>query len=127
MRALSISLFALVSLSSAAQAFEGQYQKYYCTDGNPFTSGISAKNSFEVIGDTNKSKDLIDGVLGGKGFRFEVQEKQKKDISTWSSKAAGVTVSIQRPGPYDGFQDSIWGEIKSGRTKHSLNCFLGDR
>jgi len=122
-------LVGVLGTISAANAFTGPYEMYYCTEGNPFRSGLSRKNSFQVIGNTDRKQDVVKGVFEGKRFEFAASPRFNKAdrVLTWTDVNNGLSVSVELPGPYDGIQDAFWGQIRIHGIAKALSCFRGAR
>lgn len=115
-------LFLSFLVSANALAYdrsEGRVH-YYCTLGNPFTQGLSKQFSVQV-----RSNDVIDGNFSGKEFSFvdARPRREENNILVWQDSKSNLTVKIQMPGPYDGLQDTQWGEISKGSIRKNLNCY----
>ena len=84
---------------------------------------MDAKNNASVL-----SNDVIQGSIDGQSFSFiDKAPKQEKDgVFVWADESSGIAVRVQRRGPYDGMQDTIWGQVSKGKKSVSLNCYIGN-
>ena len=107
-------LLATLALSSAAHAYTETRTRIYC-------DGASASAAIDT-------EDTVHVKLGAKSVDFKSKGKRGRDgIGTYADKASGLTLEVELPGPYDGVQDALWGQItnKAGKKK-GLTCYIGD-
>lgn len=114
-------LFVTALMGVKSWAYEGGLLDYYCSIGNVFREGLSKEYSAEMY-----SEGQVTGYFAGKSFTFSDSQPRfdrKTGIMTWESHDKQWAVQMQLPGPYDGLQDSQWGEIRKGTKKQSFTCY----
>lgn len=114
---IALATNLISSHASAYDPAEGRVQ-FYCTVGNPFISGMSAKFSVSF-----RSDDVIEGYFDGKAFSFVDKTPKHEPDGVLVYSGRGITVKYQRPGPYDGLQDTQWGLMTDGTTEKNVNCY----
>jgi hypothetical protein len=111
------AMLALVSILACASA-QAVSLNYYCTEGNPFITGISKRFSARMYSD-----DSVEGYFAGTPFSFtrKPSVSRRQGLIRWAGPE--VTVLMSLPHPYDGLQDSQWGELSKGSRKRAVSCF----
>lgn len=113
-------LIATALVMSAFSNAQAAREKFYCTKGDPFTSGISKVYSYRVF-----SNNTVTGVFNSKNFSFKgvYSIKEENDVATWTNEDKKIVARLQLPSHYDGLQDRLWGKLTVDGKSEGMNCY----